>query len=74
MLGVDKIIYILYNSIYNIISINYKYMLFKGSPAKELKKRNKLIIKLIKKGVRKEQIAVRFDIGISRVYQIWNKR
>jgi transposase len=49
-------------------------MLFKGSPAKELKKRNKLIIKLIKKGVRKEQIAVRFDIGISRVYQIWNKR
>ena len=45
---------------------------YKGAPAQELTQRNKEVVKLIKQGVRKEKIAVQFDLNINRIYQIYN--
>ena len=48
-------------------------MIKKGFPSKELKKRNEVIYRLYQSGIRKEQIAVKFDISFNRVTQIINR-
>jgi len=49
----------------------------KGTPQQELeqrkrlKKRNTKIIEQIKKGIKKEKIAVDFDLSLIMIYNIW---